>query len=134
MMIETAFNCGDRAWVFTGDRAQLLTIGHVRVEITDSPGIEQVGIQFDNFKPQSCRKEQYMCVETGIGSGSLYTLGEHIFATEAECLAANAERIEQVEAEKRRQEEWERRRLLREESDLRAKLARIEAIKEGAPA
>lgn len=134
MKIETTFSCGDRAWVFTGEKAELLTIGQVRVEVTDSPGIEQSGIQFDNFKPQASRKEQYMCLETGIGSGSLYALGEHIFATEAECLTANAERVQQIEAQKREEAEWERRYLLSQEAELRAKLARIEAMKEGAPA
>ena len=36
-----------------------------------------------------------MCVETGIGSGQVYTLDKQLFATEAECVAANAERIAQ---------------------------------------
>src|SRR5690348_13010147 len=78
MKIETTFSCGDRAWVFHNGRAVQLTIGQVQVVHTDSPGMEQPDIQFDNYAKQQDHKEAYMCVESGIGSGSVYTLGEHI--------------------------------------------------------
>ena len=48
-----------------------LTLGSVSVTIVDSPGREGETL-FDNYKPQRSRKEQYMCVETGIGTGICY--------------------------------------------------------------
>lgn len=61
-----------------------LTIGKVIIEHTDSPGLPTNEI-FDNYKPQHKYKEFYQCVETGIGTGSLYTYGESIFKTREEC-------------------------------------------------
>lgn len=61
-----------------------LTVGKVIIEDTNSPGIPDEGI-FDNYKPQTKYKEQYMCIETGIGTGSCYTYGESIFKTREEC-------------------------------------------------
>ena len=48
-----------------------LTIGQMRVTITDSKGIDGEQL-FDNYKPQKSIHEEYMAVETGIGSGSLH--------------------------------------------------------------
>lgn len=130
MEIKTTFNCGDKAWVFN-DAPERLTIGQIKVEFTDSPGIGET--IFDNYKPKKGMTEKYMCVESGIGSGRVYTLGEHIFATEAECIAANAERIAERAAADARQQRERREQLLRQEAGLRAELAEIEAIK-AAPA
>lgn len=48
-----------------------LTISQIRVEFTNSPG--RPGEKtFDNYMPQKGRKEHYMCVETGVGTGALY--------------------------------------------------------------
>jgi hypothetical protein len=124
MIIETAFQPGDKGWAFV-EGVRQLTIGQVRVEITDSPGLDGETI-FDNFKPQTERKESYMCVETGIGSGTLYTLGEHIFASREACEAANAKRIEAMEVERQRQTEARRLDDAREEESLRRRLAEIE--------
>lgn len=77
MHIETTFNCGDSAWCITMTGIQQLTIGEIRVTVTDSPGYEDS--MFDNYKPQKNYEEWYMCVETGIGSGSLYEMGRTIF-------------------------------------------------------
>ena len=136
MHITTAFSCGDKAWAFNGARAEQLTVGQVRVSVTDSTGVNDgrvepnCGIQFDNYKPQQSRVEEYMCIETGIGSGSVYTLGKHIFATQEECEAAHAESLAQVEQEKRERVERQRRELLAREDYLRAELARIDAAKQ----
>ena len=129
MILESTFDLGDKAWVYR-DRPTLVTIGQVRIEVTESPGLDlDSPVQFDNYAAQAGRKEQYMCVETGIGSGSVYTLGEHIWPTEEACIAASAERI----AEQQKVKEWEaqreRERLLRQEGDLRRQLEQIEAIK-----
>lgn len=94
MKIETQFSPGDRAWVFNGcDGACEMTVGQVRVTVIDSPGIDDS--VFSNYSAQTDRTEEYMCIESGIGSGQVYPLNKGIFATEAECVAANAERIAQ---------------------------------------
>ncbi len=95
MDIKTTFSNGDKAWVFTYAGTPIVgeaTIGQVRITITESKGREGEEM-FDNFKPQSDREEQYMCEETGIGSGCIYTLGENIFATEEEAREGWAKHI-----------------------------------------
>lgn len=87
MNIITRFSPGDTIWCTGNDREpRHLTVGQVRITITDTPGLDLGdGINWDNFKPRNERLEQYMCVETGIGSGSVFTLGRHAFATREEC-------------------------------------------------
>jgi len=98
MKIETRFSPGDLAWVFNGSTdAVQLTIGQVSVTVIDSPGTDG-GAMFTNYQPQQSREERYMCVETGIGSGTVYTLDQTIFADEAQCLAAHAARIQAEKA------------------------------------
>lgn len=92
MNIQTTFTCGDMAWVIQrlrDGRAYPFCgiVGKIIVEITDSPGIE--GEEFvDNYKPQKNHVESYMLVETGIGSGSVYILGVHIFTNKLACQEA----------------------------------------------
>lgn len=133
MQITTTFSPGDKAWVFHNDRAQHLTIGKVNIEITDSPGVPGES-RFSNYGPQNGRKEQYMCVETGVGSGSLYTLGERIFGTQEECEQANAERMAEIARENEERRARERTRILSQESYLREQLADIEKLKAQQPA
>ena len=95
MKIESRFSPGDKAWVFNGrDGACQMTVGQVHVVVTDSPGIDDHR-EYANYSAQESRAEEYMCVETGIGSGQVYRLDKQIFATETECVAAYAERIAQ---------------------------------------
>jgi len=129
MKIETTFSCGDKAWVFSDSAPELRTIGQVRVIFTDSPGVEQEDIVFDNYAKQSGYEEEYMCIETGIGSGSVYTLNEHIFPTREACETANAKRIAEKKAREARNRAYERRRLLESEDYHRRQLAAIEAAK-----
>ena len=82
MIILTKFSNGDIVYVLRLQHRPKnwhvigpMTIGQVRVEITDSKGIEDEDV-FDNYMPQKWEREQYMCVETGIGSGILYSSGE----------------------------------------------------------
>lgn len=82
MDIKTKFNIGDRVWCKSGNHIHQLTIGHLRVEITDSKGTFE-GRVFDNFTPQKRREEKYMMEETGIGSGPLYSDTE-LYHTEDE--------------------------------------------------
>ena len=79
MKLTTQFSIGDKVWcVAGGQRVKELTVGRVGVEITYSEGIEGENL-FDNYKPQNNYTETYMCVETGIGSGSVYEAGKNIF-------------------------------------------------------
>lgn len=104
--------------------AQKLTIGRVGVEITDSPGtadhrgeiFSQDGNGFTNYSPIQKREELYMCIETGIGCGSVYPV-EDLFSTEQEALErASVKLIEwkQLRAEEEVRREQERLRLAAE--------------------
>lgn len=115
MKFETAFSCGDKGWGFMGEGAEQLTVGQIRIEYTHSKGLrdgyvdDEIPVAFDNYRPKKkVYRESYMCVETGIGGGSIWTMGENFFRTKDECLAANAERIQQMEKYK---EEMRRRDL-----------------------
>ena len=79
MKFESKFNIGDKVFPAYGSDIILypITIGKIKVEHTDSPGREGEEL-FDNYKRQNDYKEEYMCVETGIGSGSVYN-GERLF-------------------------------------------------------
>ena len=126
--IETIFSCGDKAFIVCGhygDDIKEYTVGQVRVEVTNSKGIDDS--MFDNYKPQTSYKEVIMCEETGIGSGSLFTAGETAFATMDEAIAGQqvirtkyAKQIEEREAykERKRQEDlaYHRRQLDRLEA------------------
>lgn len=83
MIMKSRFNIGDKVFcILGGNEVHDLTIGQVRIVITDSLGTGDT--LFDNYKPQRSYKEEYMCVESGIGCGSVYTLDRNIFATEEE--------------------------------------------------
>jgi len=49
----------------------MCTVGQVRFEYTKSKGIEGE-VMFDNYKAQEKTAEEYMLVETGVGSGTLW--------------------------------------------------------------
>jgi len=97
MKINTKFSCGDKVWCilyhgFDG-KAVELTVGYICVRVTDSSGVnggavepEAPEIQFDNYKPQKKYEEEYMMIETGIGSGQVYRLGHGCFSTKEEAL------------------------------------------------
>lgn len=93
MNITPAFAPSDKAWVILRGVVTRLTVGLVRVEIIDSPGVnggvvdESTGIAFDNYREKHGRIEQYMMVETGVECGNVYTLGANCFRTETEAKA-----------------------------------------------
>jgi len=93
MILESTFDIGECVWVRNNkDRPIPVTVGRVSVEVTDSPGVKGEE-DWHNYKPQSGRREQYMCNETGIGSGCVYYAennGEEpsIFANRYECAQA----------------------------------------------
>lgn len=94
MRIESTFAPGQRAWCILNGCVERLTVGFVRVEVTDSPGFNggrvdpSSEIEFDNYKPQRGFSETYMCVETGIGCGRMFTLGHSIFTSQTAAVAA----------------------------------------------
>lgn len=127
MDIKTKFSCGDKAWTFCGSRSEEMTIGRVEVTVTQSTGDDEQ--MFGNYKSQSGYVEKYMCTESGIGSGSVYTVGEHIFGTKEECDVANAEHVAKRQAEQQAARIYQRDQLIREESAVLRKLERINEAK-----
>ena len=100
MKIETKFSNHDVVWgvqkQYTTDSWIVigpLTIGQVRVEVTDSNGIEGEET-FSNYMDRHERKEQYMCAETGIGSGTLHQEAD-LFSKKAEAEKAAKKRNEE---------------------------------------
>lgn len=87
MDFKSAFNIGDKVWIVHHDLPALVTIGKIIIEHTDSPGISDEEL-FDNYKSQKNYKESYMCVETGIESGSVWELNKNIFSTHDKCFKA----------------------------------------------
>ena len=89
MDLKSTLALGDTAWAIDHriNFPRMLTIGQVRVEVSAEE-----------------RREEYMCGETGIGSGSVYWIAvneQTIWKTREECEAANAELI----AERKRKAE-----------------------------
>lgn len=92
--------------------AQQLTIGKVEVSIIESPGTinewgdikSTDGNGFTNYSPIVKREERYMCIETGIGSGSVYDV-EDLFATEAEALERAVWKVADAIAYRKEQDE-----------------------------
>jgi len=96
MRIKTKFSNGDTvycvnkmfptdSWLVIGP----MTIGQVRAVVTDSPGVEGKEA-FSNYMEQCNYEEDYMCVETGIGSGRAYR-SNRLFSDRASAEAAAKE-------------------------------------------
>lgn len=90
MDLQSTFALGDTAWAIDYEtrRPRRLTIGQVRVEVNAEE-----------------RTEEYMCHETGVGSGGVYRISpedQTIWKTREECEAANAALIAE---EKRKAED-----------------------------
>ena len=73
MKIETLTNIGQVVYHPTPEGVRNLTVGQIRIELEDTPGIPGEEI-FDNFKPSKHYSERVMCIETGIGTGSVYVV------------------------------------------------------------
>jgi hypothetical protein len=128
MKLESHFSPGDKAWVFDGDMASLVTVGQIRLTLTDSKGIPGETL-FSNYMAHKGFVEEYMCVETGIKSGSIWTYGKNIFSSEAECLAANADRIKQQQQAKEEMRKLDIQRAKQNMLDAQEELNRL-ALKE----
>jgi len=90
MHFKSELNIGDIAFVWDDINkiSMPVTIGQIRIKHTDSPGRGDPDEIFDNYKPLKAYEEDYMCIETGIDSGRLYTYNLHIFKTSKECADA----------------------------------------------
>lgn len=53
-----------------------LTVGQIRI-LQTLPSARGLGAE-------TCYVEEYMCIETGVGGGTVWTYGKNIFATEAD--------------------------------------------------
>lgn len=89
MQYNSKLSNGDKAFAiqFTCAGVPLiatLTIGKVIIEDTKSPGLPNEEV-FDNYKAKNNYVERYMCVETGIGTGSIYEYGKNIFDNADAC-------------------------------------------------
>lgn len=83
MKFESKFDIGQKVFCIVGRQIQENTVTQIRIKYTESPGILGENI-FDNYKFQKDYKESYMCLETGTGSGNVYTYEKHIFSTREE--------------------------------------------------
>lgn len=119
----TKLKLGGKAFGVSGglDPAVMpLTVGQIRV-------VETLP-RYRFYCEDPCYLEEYMCIETGVGSGTVWTYGKNIFATEEEANAgvvihrqrAHKERAER-DAQKAKQEAWQRDQELRTLARLREK-------------
>ena len=95
-----------------------LTVGQIRV--TETAPSER-----PNYDSDPLFKEEYMCIETGVGSGTLWQYGKNIFATEADAKAgvvAHEQRAHKQRAEHDARQEIERART---EAAERAEMLRL---------
>lgn len=108
----TKLKLGGKAFVVRGGidpYIEELTVGQIRV-------IETLPNQ-RSFTDDPCYLEEYMCIETGVGSGSIWKYGRNIFATENEARHGDVEHQqraykERLERDTRRAEEAEIRKNL----------------------
>lgn len=97
----TKLSLGTKAYVVRGGYdldpyIEPMTVGQIRV-------IETHPKHLHNTHQEAVFVEEYMCVETGIGSGSIWRYGYNIFATEAEAqggLIAARQRLYKQRAER----------------------------------
>lgn len=96
-----------------------LTVGQIRVTETDPR--QRIWDTTPLFK------EEYMCVETGVGSGTIWTYGKNIFATKEDA-EAGVRAYEQAAHKERAERDalQEQNRIRREELD-RLELSRLRA-------
>ena len=116
----TKIHLGGKAFITEGNldfSTREVIVGQVRI-IETSP-------QYRSY-PAPCYVEEYMCVHSGIGSGTVYTYGKNIFATEEEA-KAGAIKLEQKAYKQRA----ERDAYLAEQGELirKQELAQLNSLK-----
>ena len=108
----TNLKLGQKAFGVEGQldaRVRELTVGQIR--------ITQTLPELCRFDDDVVYKEECMCVETGVGSGTIWAYGKNIFATEADAqhgVIAQHQRAHKQRAEREamRAKEAERVRIL----------------------
>lgn len=85
----------------------MLTVGQIRVIETLPNG---------QFLDGPVYKEEYMCVETGVGGGTVWTYGKNIFATKEEAEAGVLVKKQAAHKERAARDAW----LAREAAEQRA--------------
>ena len=98
----TKLSLGQKAFVVLGGLdpyIEEVVVGQLRV-IETHPGAKSP------YTQTSCYKEEYMCFETGVGSGSVYTYGKHIFATREEAEIGLIRRQQEAYKERAERDAW----------------------------
>ena len=77
------------------------------------------------YTQNSCYKEEYMCFETGAGSGYVYTYGKHIFATREEAERRLIRRQQEVYKERAERDAYRAKQEAEQRERDLATLARL---------
>jgi hypothetical protein len=117
----THLSLGQKAFAVRGSLdfwVETITVGQIRVTET-APSLRAEVDRDPLFL------EQYMCIETGVGSGTLWEYGKNIFSTEADAQAAV--KVHQQRAYKQRAERdaFQAQERARKEERERAEFARL---------
>ena len=113
---------GDHAFGVSGglnSTIKYLTIGQLRV-IETLPA-------YHIYEDDTCYKEEYMCIETGVGCGIVWTYGKDIFATIVE---AQQGVIAQLQAAHKQRAEREAMNVIETERQRKEDLRTLERLKQ----
>ena len=103
---------------------EALTVGQIRV-IETLPSINR-------FRSEPCYQEEYMCIETGVGSGNVWEYGKNIFATESEAQSGVIAHQQAAYKQRAERDAAENERLERRRQEDLATLARLKSEYEAA--
>ena len=119
----TNIELGATAFCVSGSldyRVEKLTVGQVRVQRTLPKA--------RSWDDDPVYKEEYMCIETGVGSGNIWEYGKNIFNNEKDALAACVKRQQESykqraerDAHIKKQAEYHRERDLEKLRELKEK-------------
>lgn len=101
-----------------------LTVGQIRV-IETLPSIKR-------FRSDPCYLEEYMCIETGVGTGTVWEYGRNIFSTESEAQAGVIAHQQDAYKQRAARDAAEKERLERRRKEDLATLARLKSEYEAA--
>jgi hypothetical protein len=131
MQFTTKLNLGQRVFILSDDtiRAHITeaTVGQLRVTEVHPSHYRPCGWETD-----AIYKEEYMCVESGIGSGRIYTYGRDIFATHEEAERGRVARDQQLYFNRKEHEERQAKERARREAQERRQLEELKAKYEAA--
>jgi hypothetical protein len=118
---KTNLELGKKAYVVRGSFdfwIEEMTVGQVRVTRT-----------LPHARPYNdeCYTEEYMCIETGVGSGNVYKYGKNIFANEKD---AQAGVIKHQQIAYKKRAEREKYLMEQEEYKRRKEIAQLKKLKE----